>query len=138
MSQPDSQPTQEADEDAAAQAHRLEIERGGKKWAYGIVAAIVLIVALCVWQGNKPTPPTDEEVHNDAKRACEEQFIPPHLKAPATAKFSGDTVVFDGTAYQVTGSVDSQNSFGALVRSSFTCTVHSSGDTWVLDSASVN
>jgi hypothetical protein len=136
----DDQPMDELEQAAADEkaAQAAKAGRWGSWLVYGVIAAVVLIVALCVSHVNKPTPPSYEEVHNDAKRACEEQFIPPYLKAPASAKFSGDTVVSDGTTYKVAGSVDSQNSFGALIRSSFTCTMHSSGDTWVLDSASVS
>jgi hypothetical protein len=34
----------------------------------------------------------------------------------------------------VTGAVDAQNSFGAMIRSNFTCSVRLDGDTWYLTS----
>lgn len=46
------------------------------------------------------------------------------LKAPSTAQFVGGSLpAFDGTAWNWTGEVDAQNSFGAQIRTSFACTV---------------
>jgi hypothetical protein len=127
-----TEPTQErtAEEKAA-------IERGGKKWAIGFGVVLVAAVAFIATR-NMHTTPTPEDRQADAKRACQEKFIPDRLKAPATAQFSSVTVSgFSGT-YTVSGAVDSQNAFGALVRASFTCSVHLDGDQWVLDNAAVN
>lgn len=117
---------------------RAAIERSGKRWAWIIGVSILILV---IFAGTRDTSyePTFEDKQADAKRACQEQFIADRLKAPATAKFSNVTVSgLDGT-HTVTGSVDSQNSFGAQVRASFTCVVHASpdGKQWVLDSANV-
>lgn len=107
-------------------------------WAYGIVLALVAIVGICVARTNTKHEPTSEDKQADAKRACQEKFIPDQLKAPATAKYSGVTVSGLGGTYTVTGAVDSQNAFGALVRATFTCSVHLDGEQWILDSATVN
>lgn len=115
---------------------RSAIERSGKRWAFGIVAAIIIAVALVTWRSNRPDP--DADLSGDAKRACQEDFIPKRLKAPTTAAFSGVSVTTAGDTYTVTGSVDSQNSFGAQIRSSFSCVMHPNGDRWVLESANVN
>lgn len=107
-------------------------------WAYVIAVAVVAVIGICVARTNTKTEPTSEDKQADAKRACQEKFIPDRLKAPATAKYSGVTVSGAAGQYTVAGAVDSQNSFGALVRSSFTCSVHLDGDQWILDSAAVN
>ena len=107
-------------------------------WAYAIVLGIVAVVGICVARTNTKTEPTPEDKQADAKRACQGKFIPDRLKAPATAKFSSVTVSGAAGSYTVAGAVDSQNAFGALVRASFTCSVHLDGDQWILDSASVN
>jgi len=108
-------------------------------WAYVVVLTIVAVVALCVARaGNTKSDPTPEDKRADAKRACQEKFIADRLKAPATAKYSDVTVSGAAGSYTVAGAVDSQNSFGALVRSSFTCSVHLNGDQWILDNAAVN
>lgn len=113
------------------------IERGGKRWAIGICLALVA-AAVFIATRNVHATPTPEELKADAARACEKTFIPDRLKAPSTAQYTNVRTTESGGAYTVMGYVDAQNSFGAQIRSSFTCIVHSSGDQWVLDSASVN
>lgn len=61
-----------------------------------------------------------------AKDACH-QWIKDQLKSPASADFSGETVSGDDP-WTITGSVDAENSFGANLRKSWTCTVSTSGD----------
>jgi hypothetical protein len=54
---------------------------------------------------------------------CEEA-ITNRLKAPATAEFSNFTKEeLDGRLTAVRGTVDSENGFGAMIRSSFKCHV---------------
>lgn len=73
-----------------------------------------------------------------------EDFVKQRLKSPASAEFPGTldsdyakTTVLSDTKpwkYKVTGVVDSHNSFGAKVRSTYVCTVSTSNDkTWTLD-----
>jgi hypothetical protein len=111
-------------------------KRATNLWTIGIGAAIVAVIAFFATRTTHHDATPDEQ-KADAGRACQEKFIPERLKAPASAKFSSVATTFDGTSYHVEGLVDSQNSFGALVRSSFTCVMHSSGSQWVLDSANV-
>lgn len=77
-----------------------------------------------------------ESTGPNAKAICE-QFITPRLKAPATARFShmGDTEItrVQREPYRVSGWVDSQNSFSALLRSRYTCWVeYAGGNRWNL------
>jgi hypothetical protein len=112
-------------------------ERRVKIWTAGIIATVVAVVALLVWRSSSREP-TAEELRDDAKRACQEDFIPKRLKAPADAEFSGVTAVLDAAgSYRVEGTVDSPNSFGAQARATFSCAMHRSGDNWVLESAEV-
>jgi hypothetical protein len=104
---------------------------------YAVLIAIVAVVAICVARQGGSSEPSSEDLLRDAKRACQEDFIPPRLKAPATAKFSEATVTENGSSYTVTGQVDSQNAFGALVRAQFSCVMHHGDDQWILDSANV-
>jgi hypothetical protein len=106
-------------------------------WLYAIVAAVFVLCAIAITRSTDQGP-TDAENRDDAKRACQEKFIPSRLKAPATAEFSDVTVTVAGATYEVAGTVDSENAFGAKVRASFSCTMHSDADRWVLDSASVD
>ena len=66
----------------------------------------------------------------EAKSACH-QTVRSNLKAPSTAKFSSTVAGHNTRAndYLVTGTVDAQNSFGAMVRSEFQCVVVTSGST---------
>ena len=73
----------------------------------------------------------------DAYYICE-QFVQGQLKAPATAQFPGRnqskiTGESDG-GYLVMLPVDAQNSFGAMLRKSFVCSVKQTGDGWRLRS----
>ena len=52
---------------------------------------------------------------------CQEA-VKKELKSPSTASFQETTATGDGT-WAVTGSVDSENGFGATVRPNFTCSV---------------
>ena len=71
-----------------------------------------------------------------------QDFVSARLKAPATADFpsiaSGDPTVLPiaGCKFIVSSYVDSQNSFGANVRSRFVATLAApvTGDTWRLES----
>lgn len=70
-----------------------------------------------------------------AKVVCE-QFIEDRLKSPSSADFqnSGEYIVTgSGATYTVQGYVEADNSFGASLRSNWTCTVHEEGDDrWTL------
>lgn len=79
---------------------------------------------------------SDDEGSGGAAEVMCQQFVEDRLKAPTTADF--DTAHSgEGPTYTVTGTVDAENSFGAKVRSSFTCQVTYEGDErWRLDSLS--
>ena len=60
----------------------------------------------------------------DAYYTATTLFVPSHLKAPGSAKFASYqecSVDVVGDVYTVSGWVDAQNSFGALIRQRFTC-----------------
>lgn len=58
-----------------------------------------------------------------------EKFVKERLKSPSTAKFPGTTEKYKhitelgNTEYQIYSWVDSQNGFGAMIRSSFSCKI---------------
>lgn len=75
----------------------------------------------------------------EAFHACE-TFVKHRLKAPTTARFrnpvedDGDVGwVLNDATWTITSTVDSENSFGASLRSTFTCTITDAGDHWHLD-----
>lgn len=68
-----------------------------------------------------------------------QQFVIKQLKAPSTAEFpvfEEDMVIPLGkNRFKVTSYVDAQNSFGAMIRTPYTCIVkNTEGDTWQLES----
>lgn len=71
-----------------------------------------------------------------------QDFVRQQLVSPSTAKFHGVAqspyVVYLGNArYKVTATVDSQNVFGAMIRTNFAAVVRAKRDehqTWVLES----
>ena len=59
--------------------------------------------------------------------ACRD-WVKDRLKSPTSAKFSGENTTQTGNTYVVRGSVDAQNSFGAMIRSDYTCeAIHEGG-----------
>lgn len=61
--------------------------------------------------------------------ACHDR-VESRLKSPGTASYSGESLSNDAGRWTLTGSVDSQNSFGGVVRNNFTCVATGSGDNW--------
>jgi hypothetical protein len=67
-------------------------------------------------------------------KACKSEVLN-ELKAPLTAKWGAVFAVrqnYNGfEAYKVDGSVNADNSFGALIKNDFTCTVHRDKGQWL-------
>jgi hypothetical protein len=118
-----------------------------RKPSKGVKTAAVVITVLaglcCVGgviaAANDPakSPPADRSLEGTAM--CE-TFVKWQLKAPATARFSEETTVKLGSGeYATSGAVDSQNAFGALLRSHFRCdlTVNAADNTWTSKAVAV-
>lgn len=102
------------------------------------VGLLLLTAGLTACSGSSTTPS-----HTDAEVMCE-KFVKNRLKSPGTADFPGvtdddyaKTKVLSNAKpwkYKVTGVVDSQNGYGATVRSNYVCTVSTKNRTsWHLD-----
>lgn len=102
-------------------------------WTWGIGAGLLVLCLLCGWGIHRSGSSDATDLGVDAERVCQD-FVKQRLKAPATAKFSGLDHSADGADYTVTGAVDSQNSFGAMLRSGFTCVVRDTSGHWELQS----
>lgn len=88
---------------------------------------VVLVGVLVVGLGlsvlttvNQREPEYDPNNSREAISQCE-SAIEERLKAPTTAEFNS-TATGDGT-WTVVGTVDAQNSFGAMIRSAYQCSV---------------
>lgn len=104
-----------------------------RPWIAGAAIVVLLVAAGVTWW----LWPSDSD---EAADRCHDAVLA-KLKAPSTAEFTGVRVVReDGrrlTFYTVTGQVDSENGFGAKVRSGFTCKVQVEGGAWLVTSATV-
>ena len=95
-------------------------------WAVVILVALVgCTVSLAKSGSNTPAAPSGSE----AGAQCQE-WVKNKLKSPSTAQFSGQVVSGGPSSWRVTGNVDAENSFGAAMRSAWTCTIRLDGDTW--------
>lgn len=100
--------------------------RGCLYLAIVMVAAPVLLLASCMMGSSREPAKADPaaNLRKAAVNACERQ-VSAKLKAPSTAKFDtlATVVSADGGRFTVSakGTVDSQNSFGAMIRSTFRC-----------------
>lgn len=83
------------------------------------------------------TPKTYGDNDNDKRLAYNyaQDFIKDRLKAPRSAKFAGiadkvnHVTYVRPNVYKIRSYVDSQNSFGAMIRSQWSCTIVFKGDT---------
>lgn len=98
----------------------------GSRWGLGCLGVIAIIAAIAVISSlfNKPKE-YDPNWSGEAISQCED-LVSGQLKAPATAKFNS-TATGNGT-WTVKGTVDSENSFGAMLRADYQCTVIIEGD----------
>lgn len=105
---------------------------------------VALTVAGCTGYSSGGGGSSVDEQQYEAFQACQ-HFVNERLKAPSTAKYRdwfGDqkpTATGSGNGpFTIISTVDSQNSFGAELRSSFTCTVtRTAGDVWHAQDVSV-
>lgn len=106
----------------------LDQKAGCGTWALvggGIIAALVVIAII-----------GGEQMRGTAQDAClvAQKMVTNRLKSPTTAEFSScysydhDKAVPIGGTVLITGTVDSENGFGAKVRSSWSATMTHRGD----------
>jgi hypothetical protein len=82
-------------------------------------ALLILVIVLGIIGNCAGGSSNSSKTSTDAIVAAE-NFVKDNLKAPSTAKFSNEEAKQDNAGnWTVSGLVDSQNSFGAMLRSSF-------------------
>lgn len=73
-----------------------------------------------------------------------EKYVKQNLKSPTTAKFPGlheknsHIKELGNNKYEINSWVDSQNSFGAMVRTKFSCVIKINGNTVSCESINLN
>jgi hypothetical protein len=108
-----------------------------KGWL-SILFFIALIAGCSALVANNDPTKDPANIQYNAQQTCE-GWVKDKLKAPATADFGGaaEVVTDDPSdpalepAFTITGVVDAQNGFGANVRSTWTCSIHTSGTQWI-------
>lgn len=91
------------------------------------LVALAGLMGACGASGEAGDGEPDEGDKFSAAVMCEE-FVKDRLKAPATAEFDTEPGTKSGKAWVVQGVVDSENGFGAMLRSDFTCRLRYAGD----------
>jgi len=116
----------------------------------GCIALLVLCLALFVTSRlvngpsnstSSPNAADEQQRMEDHERAgawvAAKEFVNRRLKSPGSAEFPWIhevTVQSQGDGrFRVVAWVDAQNSFGALIRTHFSCTVHKGDGEWILE-----
>lgn len=119
--------------DSKAQALWKQVRPGRDQFiGVGIVVAFVAMAMGC--QALTEGGP-DEGSAPGARDACE-QFVDKRLKSPGSADYNL-TATNVGTRWTVVGTVDSENSFGASLRSRVECVMESGGADYTATSVTV-
>lgn len=98
------------------------------KWLVGAAVVVSAIAGFVIYNSSANTAARDIKARMEvapslAERACQRQ-VEGQLKSPRTAKFNDLYAQGDGNyRFTVTGTVDAENSFGALVRSEIICDI---------------
>lgn len=114
--------TPESDEEPEEGRNDAKFVKGCGLGCGGLVLVfILLIVAFSC--GASDEGDDWEPTAWEARQICE-GWVENQLKAPSTAEFTdGTEVATDVNAWTVTGTVDAQNSFGAMLRSTWSCDI---------------
>ena len=109
-----------------------------QKW-YKHLLSLVLIGLLCVLGVGSSKDEGSGDPDKIGAFVMSQTFVEKRLKSPSTADFcsySDATVTDLGSGkFRVSAYVDAQNSFGAQIRTNYTCVLKSTdGDTWTLES----
>lgn len=108
-------------------------------WAIVIAVVVGVLIVVGVISNNTSSDTGKAKSSGDpyvAHAMCAE-FTRDQLKAPASADFPeyddpGVSVTHNGDTWTVSSFVDAENSFGADIRTSFTCVARDLGEQWRL------
>jgi hypothetical protein len=115
----------------AEMAPRSRSPKRRRVWPLVVLALVLLAgggVAVYALTRSDQQPVVDSTATLVAD--CQEQARG-KLKSPSTARFpGGEQVEQTGNTIRITGPVDAQNSFGAMLRGRYRCVATRQGDTW--------
>lgn len=109
----------------------------GKKAAIKIIVFLIATLFFVIKCGCREEDKAKDKPKKYSKMDALVQahvFVKSQLKSPSSAEFEGGTdgvIQTNDTIFTVIGTVDSQNSFGAMLRSNYSCKVifHPKDDT---------
>lgn len=112
--------------------HKPE-ESKGINWTAIAAIALIGFCALGVFfsSDSDSSGNGSEDRTGYARVACED-YVKDHLMSPSSADFSGQSESNVGDEWTASGSVDSENSFGASIRNNYTCTMTDNGDSFTI------
>jgi hypothetical protein len=92
-----------------------------------ISVLIVIVIILIFWIRSCGEEPLSEKYKKSTALIESRQFVEKRIKSPSSADFSFESeksvIRVNDTTFIVTGYVDSQNSFGAKLRSNYSCKI---------------
>ncbi len=109
----------------------------GSRAAKVVGSTLTLVAVGLLTACSSVPPPTPEETAKYRLGAVQgkcEELVKDRLKSPGSARFSGENTTGDADhGWTTIGGVDSQNSFGALMRMDFRCTATYDAPTDMID-----
>ena len=106
----------------------------GSKIVAGFLSVLILLIIILANSGGSNTTTETKKVGHDNTEVCAEaqMQLEKYLKSPSTAKFPScstfSIIKSDNETYTVSSYVDSQNGFGAMIRSDWTLKYHHLGE----------
>ena len=101
-----------------------------------VITSIVMLLSSCYVPRQESTPDTPDNQSTTMAYVMTQQLVTNQLKSPSSAKFpysSDVSVKRDGVGWTIVGYVDSQNGFGAMIRTKYLAKVeYLGGDQWKL------
>jgi len=95
--------------------------KGRSKWITTIILTTMLLVVI---YSCEQSAEDKERSRKSVAIVFSQYYAENYLKSPSTAKFgSADVMTLRENEFKIKQSVDSQNSFGGIVRMYYTCTV---------------
>lgn len=104
------------------------------RWLVGIFIGLPLLAGAYSWATDGWDSGRGGDFGEGEARVMCEEFVSDRLKSPGSADFNRPTIVLweDPATFRVSGSVDSENSFGATKRIDYQCTVRGEDGTATL------
>lgn len=114
---------------------RAAEERRTARGCWTGIAITLAVIVIWAFYASVDGGDSPEAQRVGAVTACED-FIEDRLRAPGSAKHPRNTGQSSkaGNVFTVNSWVDSDNSFGASLRTTYRCVIRLDGDTWKLQS----